>query len=566
MARTYKRDSRGRFAGVGGGGGGGGKSRPAPRQIQRGVNRLTRDNAGRITSVGGSGTTARGGRIRTAAGNLRATTTAKIGRTKASGTVAKPRKLKADKNAAVKLATNQRLRARAAARDTEMKKQQAKPARFNASEIAERKARADQLRSLPKNARAAVALAGRAEREQRSRFLPTGKGRRGTQSNINNILEGQTRLFNKRLGAGERAAIARSMAASGQSLRARLKTTRLGKKLTQFAPTAATKRLRNARPFSSTVAKPKGLKPQPTRMAAAAAAPKRKSVGSISEAKAGRIISRIDANRPGLRKATGSARKTQNSIRTQRKATEFALAAGARARKQGKSLSVNESLQRAVKNATSKPARTRGAAKPASEKKNSVKTTRVRVRGNFRPQNVMANPAPDKTKYFKNQKGKNIAVFEAIAKKAGANTQVVTKRKQKLATAMAFKPMNLVRFNKASEFYANPRQALRAQRRMGQLSTTDPRGIVYHELGHLRQKKKSENIFTQREFSSPRNARVAGRVSQYAKTNANEFAAETYAGLKTGRKYDSQVMRAYRQEMGLRPLSVRRQLRRKGLK
>jgi len=79
MARTYKRDSRGRFAGGGGGGGGGGKSRPAPRQIQRGVNRLTRDNAGRITSVGGSGATARGGRIRTAAGNLRATVKASPG-------------------------------------------------------------------------------------------------------------------------------------------------------------------------------------------------------------------------------------------------------------------------------------------------------------------------------------------------------------------------------------------------------------------------------------------------------------------------------------------------------
>ncbi len=78
MARTYKRDSRGRFSG-GGGGGGGGKSRPAPRQVQRGVNRLTRDNAGRITSVGGSGATARGGRIRTAAGNLRATVTSKAG-------------------------------------------------------------------------------------------------------------------------------------------------------------------------------------------------------------------------------------------------------------------------------------------------------------------------------------------------------------------------------------------------------------------------------------------------------------------------------------------------------
>lgn len=98
MARTYKRDSKGRFAGGGGGSGGGGKSRPATKQLQRGANRLTRDNAGRITSVGGSGATAYGGRIRTASGKRRATTVAKgIGKAP-KGTVGKPRGLKADKN------------------------------------------------------------------------------------------------------------------------------------------------------------------------------------------------------------------------------------------------------------------------------------------------------------------------------------------------------------------------------------------------------------------------------------------------------------------------------------
>lgn len=72
MARTYKRDSRGRFAS------GGGSGRPAARPAPRGKNRLTRDNSGRITSVGGDGATARGGRLRTASGKLRATQTAKI--------------------------------------------------------------------------------------------------------------------------------------------------------------------------------------------------------------------------------------------------------------------------------------------------------------------------------------------------------------------------------------------------------------------------------------------------------------------------------------------------------
>ena len=72
MARTYKRDSRGRFAS-------GGSARSAPkarvvtgaRAVSGGRNRLTRDNAGRITSVGGQGATARGGRLRTASGAKR---------------------------------------------------------------------------------------------------------------------------------------------------------------------------------------------------------------------------------------------------------------------------------------------------------------------------------------------------------------------------------------------------------------------------------------------------------------------------------------------------------------
>jgi hypothetical protein len=75
MARSYKRDASGRFAGGGGGSGGGGK-RPAAKAVSRGANRLTRDNAGKITGTG-NGATARGGRLKTASGNQRATQTAR---------------------------------------------------------------------------------------------------------------------------------------------------------------------------------------------------------------------------------------------------------------------------------------------------------------------------------------------------------------------------------------------------------------------------------------------------------------------------------------------------------
>jgi len=96
MARTYKRDGNGRFAG----GGGGGK-RPAAKSVSRGVNRLTRDNAGKITSVGGSGATARGGRLKTAAGNKRAMQTAKVSGGRPAGTI--KGKIKRDPGAAGKV-------------------------------------------------------------------------------------------------------------------------------------------------------------------------------------------------------------------------------------------------------------------------------------------------------------------------------------------------------------------------------------------------------------------------------------------------------------------------------
>ena len=100
MARTYKRDGNGRFAGGGGGSSGGGK-RPAAKPVSRGVNRLTRDNAGKITSVGGEGATARGGRLKTAAGNKRAMQTAKVSGGSRAGTI--KGKVKRDTGAAGKV-------------------------------------------------------------------------------------------------------------------------------------------------------------------------------------------------------------------------------------------------------------------------------------------------------------------------------------------------------------------------------------------------------------------------------------------------------------------------------
>jgi len=66
--RTYVRDGRGRFASTGTTTA---KAKPAARRAQRGTNRITRDNSGKITGVGKNGATVRGGRLRTGAGNQR---------------------------------------------------------------------------------------------------------------------------------------------------------------------------------------------------------------------------------------------------------------------------------------------------------------------------------------------------------------------------------------------------------------------------------------------------------------------------------------------------------------
>ena len=346
----------------------------------------------------------------------------------------------------------------------------AKPARFSASELAERKGYAKQLMAQPKGVRKANYLQRKAQKnpDQLDRFK--GRMKFGTQNTINNITEGRNYLTAKKSQFAntpeKRASIERSVTNSGRSLQARMKTTNLGTRLrrlnkpvtTRAAKTKgtigkpkglkpgaikpkATARIkpaakspkftteqsgrvrraalgggrtaivrknsaviinakgepimtrkglpnitagkkyaanpnargprlmgrdrseaspsrgyiRTSKP-TGTIGKPKGLKPGSIELKPAAAKPavRRKSVGTISEAKAGRIISRIDANRPGLRRASGSARKTANAIRTQQRATDFALAASARGRKQGKNLSVNQSLQRAIKNASAK--------------------------------------------------------------------------------------------------------------------------------------------------------------------------------------------------------------------
>ena len=89
-----------------------------------------------------------------------------------------------------------------------------------------------------------------------------------------------------------------------------------------------------------------------------AAAKRRGAVGKISEAKAGRIVARMDAQR-GRKALPG--RRNANFVRTYERSRQFILKPSTAALKKGKPISVNESVQKAVANAAKrrKPKRRR---------------------------------------------------------------------------------------------------------------------------------------------------------------------------------------------------------------
>ena len=100
------------------------------------------------------------------------------------------------------------------------------------------------------------------------------------------------------------------------------------------------------------------IKPAAAKPTAAKTAKRRGAVGKISEAKAGRIVARMDAQR-GRKALPG--RRNANFVRTYERSRQFILKPSTAALKKGKPISVNESVQKAVANAAKrrKPKRRR---------------------------------------------------------------------------------------------------------------------------------------------------------------------------------------------------------------
>jgi hypothetical protein len=128
--------------------------------------------------------------------------------------------------------------------------------------------------------------------------------------------------------------------------------------------------------------------------------------------------------------------------------------------------------------------------------------------------------------------------------------------------AMPVPARQRAQLNELSGYWKNPAKRAINARRQGQLSTSNPLGPIFHEIGHTKDPKLKKEYgwsggmdqwLNNYYGKADQKRSLAKRVSQYATTSPAEFIAETYAGLKTGRRYDYQVMRAYREAMGLSP-------------
>jgi len=130
------------------------------------------------------------------------------------------------------------------------------------------------------------------------------------------------------------------------------------------------------------------------------------------------------------------------------------------------------------------------------------------------------------------------------------------------------KSVRAIELNRAHTGWKNPAATQRDRRASGWSSTSSPVHTLNHEIGHMKdplmnKRRGGLNPWDIRnpDGSGVRRQSIARRVSGYAAKDPDEFVAETYAGRRGGRRYDHQVMSQYYRERGIKPRSVRSQLK-----
>jgi hypothetical protein len=112
-------------------------------------------------------------------------------------------------------------------------------------------------------------------------------------------------------------------------------------------------------------------------------------------------------------------------------------------------------------------------------------------------------------------------------------------------TAIGSPSNQIIYINPKSKYWDNPIENQKAAFEKGILSSPNPLHVINHEQSHLIHKNAAQ-YWQYKDYQQ----QIASKVSQYAKTNPSEFLAETYAGLKSGIKYDTDVMNLYKIQGG----------------
>lgn len=519
--RTYARDNRGRFASTGTA-----RSRPAPKQAAtRGPNRLTRDNSGRIVGVGKNGATARGGRLRTGAGNQRATQTARLKTVKPAGTI-KTKSLSPEANFRIIRQQKGRFPKVGAAAQAMRKRGALK----NSGDI-------EQLAAIAKRA-----MAG-ARKQQTSKPVKTAKPApkqskppkrlsykiqyHGTNKQaakairMDGFKESRGGVYGSGVYSSSHRSTARqySPKKDGTILRLRVPRAQFDKAAVISGNAPMEVRARNRAQGITKVRDHLDYRPQ-----------ERWLVSPAQDATKWLDRRQVIPVRRGILKPAAKPKATPKP-KTSRSPATSRLRPG--------------ELMNAVARPVGTMARPRRGENPFQNANNVPISERRKV--------TLANIKT--AKKWLESKGMKVVVYGG-----GGGTY-----------ARAPRGESRVELNRNSTGWLDPAGNKIKERRSGYKSTSSPVHTLWHEMGHTRDtvgnirtkmaRTHKETWLTPnltldpwtRRVRGQEVARLARRVSRYATTNPSEFIAETYAGLRTGRRYDFQVMRAYREAMGLSP-------------
>jgi hypothetical protein len=193
-------------------------------------------------------------------------------------------------------------------------------------------------------------------RDSIGRFATTGATARGGRLKTKSGKKRATQTVKAKTGGKPAGTLKAKPKSEGQKYAKRVQA---GKDLKRSQSTAREKKF-----FAETQKRLDAAPLAQSRAAKPAAAKRRGAVGKISEAKAGRIVARMDAQR-GRKALPG--RRNANFARTYERSRQFILKPSTAALKKGKPISVNESVQKAVANAAK-----RRKAKPAAAKRKAA--------------------------------------------------------------------------------------------------------------------------------------------------------------------------------------------------